>query len=195
MNSIFVASVTRREASSISIETSSRIIAGFHNSVLLHHPHLRPVIGKVLAAIEADDVKSRFALRNALPFTVAGVLPARRDRRERLRDVAMPAAYRKQLEHFVPHRGTPSFESWGGQRLPPAHNVRLSTAPHSQAEDYLSATKRVRFRNRLTVVPFRNPYTRTDTPVPGSGVDVAPVSLDSPLAFWPGLRMSIPPLK
>src|SRR5271157_3067364 len=89
-------------------------------------PHLRPVIGKVLAAIEADDVESRFALRNALPFTVAGVLPARRDRRERLRNVAMPAAYCKQLEHFVPHRGTPSFESGGGQRLPPAHNVRLS---------------------------------------------------------------------
>src|SRR5208337_980081 len=32
----------------------------------------------------------------------------------------------------------------------------LSTAPHSQAEDYLSATKRVRFRNRLTLVPLRN---------------------------------------
>ena len=67
----------------------------------------------MLAAIEADDVKSRFTLRDALPFTVAGVLPARRDRRERLRDVAMSAA-RKQLEYFAPHRGTHSFKGLRG---------------------------------------------------------------------------------
>jgi hypothetical protein len=41
----------------------------------------------------------------------------------------MPAAYRKQLEHFVPHRGRHSFEGWDGQRMPTRRNhVRLPKA-------------------------------------------------------------------
>src|SRR5271157_3831906 len=87
-----------------------------NSRLLLHHPHLGPVVRKVLAAVEADDVESRFTLRYALPVAVARVLPARRDRRERQREAAMAAAS-KQLECFVPRRSTHSSKSCGGRRL------------------------------------------------------------------------------
>ncbi len=40
-----------------------------------------------------------------------------------------------------------------------------------------------------------NDYTRAAIPLLVSLLDVAALSLDSPFAFCPGLRMSIPPLK
>ena len=47
------------------------------DAILLHHLHPRPVIAKVFAAIEADDVRRRLVAGDALPFPVTGVAPAR----------------------------------------------------------------------------------------------------------------------
>jgi hypothetical protein len=72
----------------------------------------------------------------------------------------------------------------------------LSKVAQSQAKHCCCATFGNLVQDAFRNVPFRNDYTRAAAaPVPASIVDVVTVSLDSPLAFWPGLRMSIPPLK
>ena len=47
------------------------------DAFLLHHLHARPVIAKVFAAIEADDVRRWLVAGDAPPLTVIGVVPAR----------------------------------------------------------------------------------------------------------------------
>lgn len=109
----------------------------------------------------------------------------------------MPAMYSKQLEHALPHRMSPSFETLRTAANTAARNSEsLSGAQCSQEEEHLRASLVISFETVQPRFCSGTDYTRAAAAevFVSPGV-VALVSLDSPLAFWPGLRMSIPPLK